>query len=78
MPRYLFHIRKDDVVIRDPDGSDLPDLEAALSEAANSARDLLAELLRHGELLDGQVFEISDEKGTVLERVPFRSVLKLP
>ncbi|CAN7335176.1 DUF6894 family protein [Rhizobium sp. LjRoot254] len=78
MPRYFFHIRTDDVFIRDPDGSDLPDLDAARSEAGHSARDLLAALLREGEVLDGQVFEISDEAGTVLARVPFRSVLRLP
>jgi hypothetical protein len=78
MPKYFFHIRTVDALIRDPDGSDLPDLEAARIEAGHSARDLLAELLRGGEVLDGQVFEISDEAGNVLERIPFNSVVRLP
>lgn len=78
MPRYYFHIRTADAFIRDPDGSDLSDLDAARVEAGESARHLLAELLRNGQVLDGQVFEISDEAGTILERVPFRSVIRLP
>jgi hypothetical protein len=77
MPRYFFHIRTDLAFIRDPDGSDLPDLNAARSEAAHSARHLLAALLRDGKVLDGQVFEIADEAGNVLERIPFHSVLRL-
>jgi hypothetical protein len=78
MPRYFFHIRTGDAVIRDPDGSDLPNLDAARAEARQAARDLLAALLKEGGVLDGQVFEISDEAGSVLERIPFRSVIRLP
>ena len=78
MPRYFFHIRTANALIRDHDGSDLPDLDAARHEAGESARHLLAELLRNGQVLDGQVFEISDESGKILERLPFRSVIRLP
>lgn len=77
MPRYYFHIRSSAGLIRDPDGTDLPDLAAAISEAELAARDLLAELLRDGAILDGQAFEIVDEDGEVLERLPFRNVLRL-
>ena len=78
MPRYYFHISASDGLIRDPDGTVLADLDAARREAENSARDLLADLLRRGEVPDGQVFEITDGDGLVLERVPLRSVLRLP
>ncbi|MDB5552412.1 MAG: hypothetical protein JWL86_2396 [Rhizobium sp.] len=78
MPRYFFHIRTADELILDPDGSDLPDLDAARCEAVQSARDLVANLLREGQILDGQAFEISDEADNVLERVTFRSVIRLP
>lgn len=77
MPRYFFHIRSSDGIIEDPDGSELPDLDAARLEAELSARDLLADLLRQGIALDGQAFEITDERGELLERMPFRSVLRL-
>lgn len=78
MPRFYFHIRSHDGLIRDPDGTDLPDLSAARREAEHAARELLAILLRSGGELDGQVFEISDEAGDILETLPFRSVLRLP
>lgn len=55
----------------------MPDLDAARAEAELSARDLLADLLRQGIRLDGQTFEISDDKGEVLDRLPLRSVLRL-
>ena len=77
MPRYFFNIRSSEGIIRDPDGTELPDLEAARAEAELSARDLLADLLRQGVTLDGQAFEITDEMGQILERLPFRSVLRL-
>lgn len=77
MPRYYFNIRSAGGMIHDPDGSDLPDLTAARLEAEQSARDLLASLLRDGGVIDGQVFEITDEDGEVLDEVPFRSVLRL-
>lgn len=78
MPRYYFHIRSDDGLIRDPDGTELADLAAARLEAEDAARDLLADLLREGKVLDGQVFEITDGEGEVLERLALRSVLRLP
>ena len=78
MPRYFFHMRSDQGFIRDPDGSELPDLDAARAEAIVSARHLLADMLKHGREVDGQAFEIADEADEVLARIPFRSVLKLP
>jgi hypothetical protein len=77
MPRYFFHIRSSDGIIQDPDGTELPDIVAARMEAELSARDLLADLLRQGIRLDGQMFEISDSDGKVLETLPFRKVLRL-
>ena len=78
MPRYYFNIRSSTGLIVDPDGTDLPDLAAALTEAERSARELLADLLKAGATLDGQVFEISDDSGELLARLPFRNVLRLP
>jgi hypothetical protein len=78
MPRYFFNIRTSDGIIEDPDGSELADLDEARQEASKSARHLLADLLRAGEILDGQTFEITDDDGAVLDRIPFRSVIRLP
>lgn len=77
MPLFYLHIRDGDKLVEDPDGSDLPDLEAAHSEALKGARGILAEMLRKGEVLDGQTIEITDEAGAVLAVVRFRDAFRL-
>ena len=42
MPHDDLRIRDGDVLIADPDGSDLPDRDAARAEALAGARDILA------------------------------------
>jgi len=49
MARYHFHVLEGHSVIEDPDGSDLPDLQAAHAEAVSAIREILAEALRLGE-----------------------------
>lgn len=75
LTRYFFHIRDGDVLIEDPDGSDFVSVEEARAEAILSARDLLAERLRSGGVLDGQTIEITDLNGTVVAIVPLRDAI---
>lgn len=77
MPLYFLHIRDGVHLIEDPDGSDLPNVEAAYSEAVANARDILASKVRAGEVVDGQVIEITDENGTVKATLLMRDVLRL-
>jgi hypothetical protein len=77
MPRYFLNIRDGADVIEDLEGSILPDIEAACREAVVAARDILAEKLRAGEVMDGQVFEITDEAGIVRARLPLKEALRL-
>ncbi len=78
MPRFYFHLRDDAGLMRDTEGSELPDLDAARAEAVADARSLVAEWLRMGQVVDGRRFEIADEAGQVLAVIPLRDVLKLP
>jgi hypothetical protein len=78
MPRFYLHIKDGGRIIPDPDGIELPTVEAARREAIASAQEILAEKLKAGDVVDGQEFDICDEAGNVIERVPFRSVIKLP
>jgi hypothetical protein len=78
MPRFFLHIRNGEEFIVDPDGSELPDLAAAKALAILGAREILAENLVSGETLDGQQIEIYDEKDTLLEIIPFKTVFSLP
>ena len=61
------------------------DLPAERLEVKKAACDRLASLMKRGEAVDGQVFEIADVEGPmprvecpVLQPLPFRSVLRLP
>lgn len=71
MPRFFFHMRDEDWLVEDPEGSELPDLGAARAEAAEVARGHLAGRLAAGEALDFQRIEIRDDGGRMLETVPF-------
>jgi hypothetical protein len=71
MPRFFFHMRDGDWLVEDPEGSELPDLEAARAKAADLARDYLAGRLGAGQALDFDCIEIWDGAGQILETVPF-------
>ena len=77
MPRFYFHIRDGDLLEIDPDGQEFATLEYAVLDARKAAREMLAEKLLANEHVNGQRFEITDETGTIVETVTFRSVLRL-
>lgn len=77
MSRFFFNMREGDCLVKDPDGSELPNVEAAKEEARISARHLLAEKLRAGEVIDGQCFEITDEAGELRAVIRMKDVLRL-
>jgi hypothetical protein len=72
VPRYFLHIGE---LETDPDGTDLPDLEAARREALLSAREMLAEWITCGVEDIPTRIVISDEAGNVLAVVHMREVL---
>jgi len=76
MPRYYRHIRHDGQVIQDPEGIDLPDLEAARAEAIQGIRDILAEAVKSGadDMVDDALV-LTDEAGRVLTIIPFIEAL---
>ena len=71
MPRYFFHHVTRAGLVRDLEGTDLPDLEHARSEAILDARSLLAGAIREGRDISSRSIQISDEQGNVLLTVPF-------
>lgn len=77
MPKFYFNIRSGDTLEVDADGLEFASIESAVSDARKAAKEILAEKLIEGEVMDGQRFEITAEDGTILETVPFKSVLRL-
>lgn len=74
MPRYHFNIRDGEQLIPDEEGMMCEDLEAARFEARASARDLLAQEIRHGIEPDGRAIEIT-ERGQIVETIALRDVM---
>ena len=75
MPHYHFNIRDhDNRLIRDEEGNELADSEAALAEATISARDLASSALREGRPI-ARAIEVTNESGELLFAVPLRSVI---
>ncbi|MGJ7043210.1 hypothetical protein J2Y63_006494 [Shinella sp. BE166] len=77
MPRFYFHIRDGDELEIDPQGTVFDTIEAAVIDARMAAREILAEKLLNDEVIDGQRFEITDEKGELVETLPFQIALRL-
>ena len=75
--KYFFHLRSDSDDSLDEAGLNFPSLEAAKSEAARSAREMLAELVLNDERIDGLAFDIVDENGLTQATIRFRDLLRL-
>ena len=73
--RYFFHVRDRRGVIRDTEGSELPDLAAAWSEAWMSARDFAMEDIRRGGPVMTRRIVIEDEQGHLLGAMPVSDIV---
>lgn len=72
MPRYYFHYRTDDELIRDEAGSDLADLEAAEHQAAEIGKAIIDKVAGEGGEMDApRSIEITDDDGEELLYVVF-------
>lgn len=61
--------------MEDNEGMDFPDLEAAVQEAKESARELLAEAIKDGRKIDAKRLEIIDEERALLASVWLRDLI---
>jgi hypothetical protein len=77
MPRYYLHIVRDGEAIKDPEGYDLPDLDAAKREAISGAREILSEEVLRGSLSLDEHIEIVDDRGEVVFVIPFMSTVDI-
>ena len=75
--RFFLHIRDGDELIEDFEGIECRDLAMAHDEAVQGVREIMAERLREGKIIDGQKLEIHDEEGRLLESFLFKDVVQL-
>jgi hypothetical protein len=77
MAKYYFHIRRGSDIARDPEGAEFASLTLAHDEAVAAARELLAQAVMRGDIVDGHAFEITDEDGKVVDSIRFRDTMRL-
>ncbi len=77
MPRYYFHFQDGAARLADPEGTALPDPEAAWYHGVRSAREIIDQDLRVGAIRPNRRLEITDEGGEQVWAVPFEEVIGL-
>lgn len=77
MPTFFFNLRDGNSLIKDLEGEDFETIAAARQVAVFSAREILAELVRQGNEVDGQSIDILDATGAVVATVSLMDELHL-
>ena len=72
---YYFHLQCGEQLIRDGEGLDLPDADAARKEALAGARQIWADAIKAGKSGIPDAFVIRDESGNDILSVPFDDAL---
>jgi hypothetical protein len=75
--RYFLHVKENDELFEDPEGTELVDLNAARTRAVVGGREILAERIVAGRPIDGLEIIICDTEGRVLEQVGFADLVVL-
>jgi hypothetical protein len=78
MGHFYFHLVEDAELVTDLEGEHLRDALEARQVAIRSARELLADAIRHGKNRVPEAFVITDEQGRTIETFPFAAVLPEP
>jgi hypothetical protein len=78
MGRFFFHLVEGAKLLTDEEGADLRDALEARRLAISTARELLAEAIKHGKNKVPEAIVIADEHGRRIETVPLAVVLPEP
>ena len=76
MPRFYFNLY-DDVIARDLEGVELPNLAAARLNALTGARDIISEQVRRGYFVRSHWIDVTDEAGATVLHLPFRDAIDI-
>jgi hypothetical protein len=78
MSKFYINFRNGDQIARDPEGAELPDLDAAKEAAMNSVRELLADNLKAASKAGIDAVIITDESGQELATIVAKDILNEP
>ncbi len=77
MSRFHFHLWDGADLIHDPEGAELPDMDAVRARAVQTARELLAEEISEGKLPLYMRLDVEDEGNRIVHRLNFADVVKI-
>lgn len=75
MPLFFFDLWSRKGLERDDAGLEFASAEIAYIEACKAIPGLTCELIRAGDTAQGYTFEVADEAGRILWRIPFSEIL---
>ena len=76
VPRFHFNLFND-MDILDKEGTELPDLGAAVDAASSMARDMAAQSVRTGRLTPHHRIEVSNENGETVATICYGDVVEV-
>jgi hypothetical protein len=78
MPRFYLHLRDHSDELLDPDGCEFIDLDAVRRAVVASARDVLANEIKSGGLIDFRFrIDAEDSDGEVVYTLPFSNAVTI-
>jgi hypothetical protein len=69
MVKFYFNLQTNGAVLNDPEGMDLPDLDAARHEATRAAREMAAASVTAGSETSVDAILVTDAEGRVLATI---------
>jgi hypothetical protein len=75
MARFHLHQHRDGSVLLDDEGGEYAFLEDAIGDAAQSAREIMADRLRSAQSVGGSEIHVCDDTGRVVSTVRFDDVI---
>jgi CBS domain-containing protein len=76
VPRFFFHVRRHGRRVDDDEGAVHGDVQAALDEAVEGAREIVSSWIKAGDPVDAGGVVVTDEAGAVVGEVNFRDVVR--
>lgn len=77
MALFFFHLRDGVDRLLDPDGRDLPDIQAVKQSSLREARGLISHEALCGQINMAQAIEVEDDVGVIVHRLDFHKAVTI-
>jgi hypothetical protein len=75
MPRFYFHLRQGEILVPDLEGDEFQNVSDVETEALETARHILSEVIKTGGDLVTEALLITDENGRMVVTMPISAAL---